>query len=77
MCVSRPPIKDGVAREYCAPYAILTFSVGEIVNNIVTFVPELPLAKRLEMQRLEMANFLKIYVEFNETFWDTGVEFTY
>ena len=70
--------KDGEVREYCAPYAILTFSVGtgEIVNNVVTFVPELPLAKWLEMQRLEMANFLKIYVEFNETFWDTGVEFT-
>ncbi len=62
MCVMAT--KDGEEREYCAPYAILTFSVGEIVNNVVTFIPELPLAKRLEMQRLEMSNFLKIYVEF-------------
>ena len=73
-CVCVMTTKDEEEREYCAPYAILTFSVGEIVNNVVTFIPELPLAKRLEMQRLEMANFLKIYVEFNETFWDTGVE---
>ena len=76
-CVCVMATKDGEEEEYCAPYAILTFSVGEIVNNVVTFIPELPLTKRLEMQRLEMANFLKIYVEFNETFWDTGVEFTY
>ena len=76
-CVCATATKDEEEREYCAPYAILTFSVGEITNNVINFIPELPLAKRLEMQRLEMANFLKIYIEFNETFWDTGVEFIY
>ena len=76
-CVCATATKDGEEREYCAPYAILTFSVGVLGNNVVTFIPELPLAKRLEFQRLEMANFLKIYVSFNETFWDTGVEFIY
>ena len=76
-CVCATATKDGEEREYCAPYAILTFSVGEITNNVINFIPKLPLAKRLELQRLEMANFLKIYIEFNETFWDTGVEFIY
>ena len=73
-CVCATATKDGEEREYCAPYAILTFSVGVLGNNVVTFSPELPLAKRLELQRLEMANFLKIYIAFNETFWDTGVD---
>ena len=76
-CVCATATKDGEEREYCAPYAILTFSVGVLGNNVVTFSPELPLAKRLELQRLEMANFLKIFVAFNETFWDTGVDFIY
>ena len=76
-CVCVTARKNGEDRQYCAPYAILTFSVGELVNNVVNFVPKLPIAKRLEMQRLEMANFLKIYVAFNETFWDTGVEFIF
>ena len=27
------------------------------------------------MQLVEMYNFLKIFIEFNETFWDTTVDF--
>ena len=77
MCASWPQRTEKRGSSYCAPYAILTFSVGEIVNNVVKFVPELLLAKRLEMQQLKMANFLKIYIEFNETFWNASVEFIY
>ena len=76
-CVCVTATKGGEDTEYCANYAILTFSVGELANHIVTFTPELPIAKRLELQRLEMANFLKIYIAFNETFWETGVEFIF
>lgn len=77
-CVCVTATKNGQDTEYCATYAILTFSVGELSsNNIVTFTPELPIAKRLELQKLEMANFLKIYIAFNETFWDTGVDFIF
>ena len=76
-CVCATATKDGEETDYCAPYAILTFSVGELTNNVVTFIPELPIAKRLALQQLEMANFLKIFIEFNETFWDTGVEFIF
>lgn len=76
-CVCALATKNGVDQEYCAPYAILTFSVGELAINAINFVPELPIASRLNLQRLEMANFLKIYIAFNETFWDTGVDFIF
>ena len=76
-CVCVMATRNGEDREYCAPYAILTFSVGELANNVINFIPELPIAKQLELQRLEMANFLKIFVAFNETFWDTEVDLIY
>lgn len=76
-CVCVTSTRNGVDDEYCAPYAILTFSVGEIANKVLAFIPELPIVKQLEVQRLEMANFLKIFVAFNETFWNTGVDFIF
>ena len=61
-------------RQYCAPYAIVTFSVGTLQRGVVNFTPNLPLIKHLTLNQFEMANFLKIYVAFNETFWDTNVD---
>ena len=78
-CVCVMAMKHGEDHEYCAPYAILTFSVGELANNEISFVPKLPIAKRLELQHnyIEMANFFKIFIAFNEIFWDTGVDFIF
>ena len=76
-CVCAMATKNGENREYCAPYAILTFSTGVLTTNGVTFLPELSIAARLRLQKLEMSNFLKIYTAFNDTFWDTGVDFIF
>ncbi len=60
-------------QRYCAPYAILTFSIGELQNGFVKFTPALPFIKDVTLNQLEMAHFLKVYVAFNETFWDVDV----
>lgn len=61
--------------QYCGRYAIITFSVASLQNGVVTFTPELPLSRNLTLSQFEMAKFLKIYLEFNETFWDTDADF--
>ena len=76
-CVCGIATSNGEDREYCAQYAILTFSVGELPSDAINFVPKLSISTRLNLQKLEMANFLKIYIAFNETFWDTGVDFIF
>lgn len=59
----------------CARYGIITFSVASLQNGVVQFTPDLPLAKKASLDRLEMGNFLKIFMEFNNTFWDTDADF--
>lgn len=63
------------ARRLCASYAILTFSVASLQSGVVRFVPELPFTKRVVLNQFEMGDFLKVFLEFNETFWDTDAEF--
>lgn len=61
---------SGTGQRYCAPYAIVTFSIGELQNGFVKFTPELPLIKTITLNQFEMGHFLKVYVSFNDTFWD-------
>ena len=60
--------------KYCAPYAILTFSLGELQKGFVKFTPPLPMIKNITLNQLENGHFLKIYIAFNETFWDDDVD---
>jgi len=71
-CVCATASEGGENRTYCAPYAILTFSIGVLQSEMRTavFVPELPSWKIDAINQFSMTHYLKIFVEFNETFWD-------
>ena len=62
-------------RKYCARYAIITFSVAHLQNGHVNFTPQLSTKKHLTLNQFELRNYLKIFISFAETFWDTGVDF--
>ncbi len=59
---------------YCASYAIMTFSVGELQVGGVKFTPDLPFLKHVTLNQFDIAFFLKIFISFNNTFWDTEVD---
>ena len=73
-CVCATAVENGETRQYCAPYAIHTFSIGSLQFGTVQFEPELPEQKIFAYNQLNMAPFLKIWVLFNETFWDADVD---
>ena len=60
--------------EFCAPHAIITFSIGVLQNGFVTFTPALPFVKARTLGQFDMSNFLKIFIEFNDTFWNTSTD---
>lgn len=55
---------------YKANYAIVTFSLGVLQNNLVNFVPQLPTWKMNIIQSMRMTHYTQIFIQFNETFWD-------
>ena len=55
---------------YCAKTAIHTFSLGTLQAGTVEFVPPLPEEKRLAINVLDMAYYLKVFVHFPHSFWD-------
>ena len=66
--------KGGSEREYCGSYAVVTFSVGVLQSGIIEFEPQPPRLWRHTVQRTTMAHFLRLYAQFNNTFWDTNVD---
>ena len=73
-CVCASVTENGESRQYCAPHAILTFSVGSLKAGTVKFDPELPASKILALNHIGMCNLLKIYIAFNQTFWDVNAD---
>lgn len=68
--------ENGTKVCYCAPFAVLTFSIGSIrFNKGLKFFPPLPTWKSNLLARVTMALYLKIFLEFNDTFWDTQADF--
>ena len=55
---------------YCAKTAIHTFSLGTLQAGTVEFVPQLPEEKRLAINVIDMAYYLKVFVLFPRSFWD-------
>lgn len=75
-CVCATTAKStGSLKRYCAPYTIATFSVGVLKSKVVKFTPELPQAKQNAFEYLFDGLFLKIYLEFEETFWPTDANY--
>jgi polyamine oxidase len=61
---------DRSNRTYCAKTAIHTFSLGTLQAGTVEFVPQLPEEKHYAISILDMAYYLKVFVEFPYSFWD-------
>ncbi|KAK6949941.1 hypothetical protein Daesc_008264 [Daldinia eschscholtzii] len=66
-------LQDGGCIE--AQHAIATFSVGVLQNDVVEFDPPLPGWKREAIEQFQMGTYTKIFLQFNETFWDRNTEF--
>ncbi|KAI1085437.1 amine oxidase [Whalleya microplaca] len=58
-----------------AQHAISTFSLGVLQNEIVDFDPPLPRWKREAIEQFQMGTYTKIFMQFNETFWDRDTQF--
>ncbi|KAK8215855.1 putative flavin-containing polyamine oxidase [Phyllosticta capitalensis] len=58
-----------------ADYAITTFSLGVLQNEVVEFSPELPKWKKLAIETFDMGTYTKIFFQFNETFWPTDTQY--
>lgn len=66
-------MEDGSCVE--AAYAICTFSLGVLQNDVVTFEPKLPEWKETSIATFQMGTYTKIFLQFNETFWDPETQF--
>jgi polyamine oxidase len=58
-----------------ATYAICTFSLGVLQHDVVAFDPPLPDWKETAIATFDMATYTKIFLQFNETFWDPNTQF--
>ncbi|EEY16224.1 polyamine oxidase [Verticillium alfalfae VaMs.102] len=58
-----------------AEYAICTFSVGVLQNDVVEFKPRLPVWKREAIEQFQMGTYTKIFMQFNESFWPEDAQF--
>ena len=76
-CVCATTTEAGTLRRYCAPYAIATFSIGVLRAKTVKFTPDLPQEKQNAINNLYDALYLKIFLEFEETFWQTDVNYIF
>lgn len=65
--------KDGSCID--AEYAVCTFSVGVLQQKVVKFRPALPQWKREAIDVFEMGTYTKIFLQFDETFWDPNTQF--
>ena len=55
---------------YTGEYALVTFSIGVLQNDLVEFDPKLPDWKTEELKQMTMSAYGTIYMRFPEKFWD-------
>ena len=55
---------------YMADYVIVTFSLGVLQSNAITFKPALPEWKTDSIQQFQIAQYTTIYAQFPVAFWD-------
>lgn len=68
-------IEKGAPKSYCAQYAVCTFSLGVLQSDQdKLFRPRLPKWKRKAINSFSMGTLLRIYLQFDRSFWD-NVEF--
>jgi len=66
-------MEDGSCIE--ADYALCTFSLGVLQNDAVSITPALPDWKDTAIATFQMGTYTKLYLQFNETFWDPDTQF--
>ena len=74
-CVCAYVMEQGDSKRYCGKYGIMTFSIGVLQSKTVTFSPKLPEWKVEAINKYEIPLFLKVFILFNETFWDDDVQY--
>ena len=63
----------GEANVYTAKWVIVTFSIGVLKSDLVSFEPKLPVWKEEVIYMFKMTRYIKIFIKFNdsiEAFWD-------
>ncbi|KAF5656488.1 n1-acetylpolyamine oxidase [Fusarium circinatum] len=65
--------KDGGCIE--ASYAICTFSLGVLQKDVIEFKPKLPHWKQSAIDQFAMGTYTKIFMQFNESFWDIDAQY--
>lgn len=58
-----------------ARYAVCTFSLGVLQNDVVDFSPPLPRWKREAIEQFQMGTYTKIFYQFNTTFWPSDTQY--
>ncbi|KAE8151694.1 polyamine oxidase [Aspergillus avenaceus] len=58
-----------------AAYALSTFSLGVLQNEVVQFHPPLPKWKETAIHKFTMGTYTKIFLQFNETFWPDDTQY--
>lgn len=60
-----------------ATYAICTFSLGVLQNEVVEFSPPFPSWKQEGIEGMQMGTFTKIFLQFppDQQFWDADIQF--
>ena len=76
-CVCAAVVEQGRAKTYCGRQGVVTFSIGVLQSNTVTFSPPLPQWKIDAISKFLLPLYLKVFIAFNETFWsaDAGINF--
>lgn len=62
---------------FTGDYAIVTFSLGVLQQNLVKFTPSLPFWKRESVSQFKMVVFYHVHLQFPEVFWDNRVLILY
>lgn len=63
-------IYDSNNNIYKAKYVIVTVPLGVLKSNMIEFIPALSSSKQNSIDKLEMFDMNKIFVEFTEKFWE-------
>ena len=58
-----------------ADYAICTFSLGVLQDEVVEFSPPLPDWKKTSIEMMRMGTYTKIFLQFQQQFWPSSTEF--
>ena len=76
-CVCAAVVEQGQAKTYCGKQGVVTFSIGVLQSNAVTFSPPLPQWKIDAINKFLFPLYLKVFIAFNETFWGADASFNF